>query len=263
MRSQAGPELPYGPARAAALGDALRLYVGLASFAVMCVVTSVAMMLGSGLATRKLRRHFARAMVSRMFRGYLRSMERLGALRLDLDALDALADTPPMVIAPNHPSMIDAGLMLSRMAGLTCIMKQEILHSVLFGAGARMAGYITNDPPRAMLRAAVDSLHAGDHLLLFPEGTRSQGSPLNELQRTVGVIARRASVPVQTVIIDTNTAFLGKGWPLSRIPLMPMTYRVRLGKRFDPPADVDAFTAELEAYFRAELAGPRPSVPTP
>jgi 1-acyl-sn-glycerol-3-phosphate acyltransferase len=263
MRSQAGPDQACEPVRTAALGDALRLYLGLASFAVMCVVTSVAMMMGGGLATRKLRRHFARAMVSRMFRGYLRSMERLGALRLDLDALDALAGAPPMVIAPNHPSMIDAGLMLSRMPDLTCIMKEEILHSLLFGAGARMAGYITNDPPRAMLRAAVDSLHAGDHLLLFPEGTRTQAAPLNALQRTVGVIARRASVPVQAVIIETNTAFLGKGWPLSRIPLMPMVYRVRLGKRFDPPADVDAFTAELDTYFHAELAASRPPVSPP
>ena len=113
-----------------------------------------------------------------------------------------------------------------------------------------------------MLRAAGDSLHAGRHLLLFPEGTRTRQLPINALQRTVGVIARRANVPVQTLIIETNTAFLAKGWPLLRVPAMPMVYRVRLGRRFDPPADIEAFTAGLDAYFHQELVGARlPTLP--
>jgi hypothetical protein len=28
---------------------------------------------------------------------------------------------------------------------------------------------------------------------------------------------------------------------------------VRLGRRFDPPTNVQAFTTEIEAYFRSEL----------
>lgn len=255
MRWQARSELQHGPLGMRTLADALRLYAGLALFALMCIVTSVAMLLGSLLTPRRRRQRFARAVVSRMFRFYLAAMQHLGILRLDLGALDSLRGGPAVVIAPNHPSMIDAGLVLSRLPDVTCIMKAELLRSVLFGAGARIAGYITNHPPRGMLRAAVESLHAGGHLLLFPEGTRTQQLPVNELQRTVGVIARRAQVPVQTVIIETSSAFLGKGWPLSRIPAMPMHYRLRLGRRFDPPADVDAFAAELEAYFHRELAG--------
>ena len=113
-----------------------------------------------------------------------------------------------------------------------------------------------------MLRAAVESLQAGGHLLLFPEGTRSTRLPVNRLQRTVGVIAKRAGVPVQTVLIETSSAFLGKGWPLLRIPAMPVVYKLRLGRCFDSPVDVDAFSGELEAYFRGELAGARlPALP--
>ena len=33
-------------------------------------------------------------------------------------------------------------------------------------------------------------------------------------------------------------------------------FRVRLGRRFDAPHDARAFTTELEAHFRAELASP-------
>jgi len=68
----------------------------------------------------------------------------MGCLRLDLGALDALRSAAPMVIAPNHPSMVDAGLVLSRLPDLACIMKGEILDSILFGTGARAAGYIAS-----------------------------------------------------------------------------------------------------------------------
>jgi hypothetical protein len=32
-------------------------------------------------------------------------------------------------------------------------------------------------------------------------------------------------------------------------------YRARLGRRFDAPSDVRAFTAELESYFAQSLRG--------
>ena len=61
-------------------------------------------------------------------------------------------------------------------------------------------------------------------------------------------------MPVQTVFIETNSGFLGKGWSLLWTPKMPITYRVRLGKRFDPPQHTARFVSELEQYFQAELA---------
>ncbi len=257
MRWLVPSELSLRPPRVAALGSAIRLHAGLVLLAALCLLITPALLAAGLFLRRQRRQRFARFMIFRLFRDYFALMEKTGALQLDLSALDALRHLPAAVIAPNHPSMIDAALVLSRLPDLTCIMKADILHNVLFGSGARMAGYITNDPARKMLRAAADSLRAGSPLLLFPEGTRTRQLPLNELQRTIGVIAKNANAPVQTVIIETSTAFLGKGWPLLRVPAMPMVYRVRLGKRFAPPADATAFSAELEAYFRAELAGAR------
>jgi hypothetical protein len=64
---------------------------------------------------------------------------------------------------------------------------------------------------------------------------------------------------VQTLIIEFSTPYLGKAWPLWRRPVLPLSCRIRLGRRFEPPADVAAFTAELEAYFRSEMGGSPPS----
>ena len=44
---------------------------------------------------------------------------------------------------------------------------------------------------------------------------------------------------------------------------LPLTYRVRLGRRFEPPRDVRAFTAELERYFTRELTARAASLPVP
>jgi hypothetical protein len=58
---------------------------------------------------------------------------------------------------------------------------------------------------------------------------------------------------MQTLIIDTDSALLRKGWRFGMRPSLPITYRVRLGRRFDPPPDVDGFMAELERHYHSEL----------
>jgi hypothetical protein len=62
-------------------------------------------------------------------------------------------------------------------------------------------------------------------------------------------------VPVQTLIIETDSPYLSKGWPLLRRPSLPITYRVRLGRRFEPPTDVRAFMENLERHYHDELNG--------
>jgi 1-acyl-sn-glycerol-3-phosphate acyltransferase len=158
-----------------------------------------------------------------------------------------------MVIAPNHPSLLDAVMILSRLPDAVCIMKSELVNSVFYGAGARLAGYIRNTPLRTMVELAVDDLHRGSHLLLFPEGTRTTRFPVGRLQATTGLIAKSAGVPVQTVFIETDSGFLGKGWSLLWTPKMPITYKVRLGRRFEAPRHTAEFVSELEQYFHAEL----------
>ena len=66
---------------------------------------------------------------------------------------------------------------------------------------------------------------------------------------------------MQTVIIETDSLFLTKGWPVYRKPCLPMHYRVRLGRRFEAPPDGAVFMNELEQYFAAELGTPGAACP--
>ncbi|MDQ7988567.1 MAG: lysophospholipid acyltransferase family protein [Candidatus Dactylopiibacterium sp.] len=193
------------------------------------------------------------------FRLYLWSLHAIGVARFDLRDLDALRDAGPLIIAPNHPGLIDALLVISRLPDVACVLKASLLDNPLWGAGSRLAGYIRNDWFVGSINLAVEELRCGGQLLLFPEGTRTEAPPApNPLRAGVAYVAHRAGVPIQTVIIEQDSRFLGKGWPLLRAPAMPVHYRVRLGRRFEAPADPVAFTRELQAYYadvleRAEL----------
>jgi 1-acyl-sn-glycerol-3-phosphate acyltransferase len=236
------------------LYETVRLHVGFTVLGLLCLAFSVLAIPMFAILPRALSKRIGRKLIAGMFRVYLRLLVVMGACRFDLTALDALKNGPAMIIAPNHPSLLDAVMILSRLPDAACIMKADIVNSVFFGAGARLGGYIRNTPLRTMVQLAVADLHQGSHLLLFPEGTRTMRFPVGPMQGTTGLIAKYADVSVQTVFIETDSGFLGKGWSVLWTPKMPITYRIRLGKRFDPPRHTADFSSELERYFQSQLA---------
>lgn len=251
MNEQALPQPPR------ALHETIRMHLGFLLLGLICLTVTLLALPLRAVLPRALSKRTGRRLIALVFRFYLRSLEFMGACRFDLTELDALKGGPALVIAPNHPSLIDAVIILSRLPNAVCILKADLVNSVFFGAGARLAGYIRNTPLRAMVQGAVDDLSHGSHLLLFPEGTRTTRFPVNEMQGTAGLIAKKAGAAVQTVFIETDSGFLGKGWSLLWTPKMPVTYRIRLGKRFDPPQHTADFARQLEQYFQGELAHAR------
>jgi hypothetical protein len=97
------------------------------------------------------------------FRIYLGALSLIGACRFDLSALDSLRDEGPLVVAPNHPCLLDALMVLSRLPNMACIMKVDIVDNVFLGAGARLAGYIRNDAQLSMIKQAVAERLQGHH----------------------------------------------------------------------------------------------------
>jgi len=194
-----------------------------------------------------------RAAITAGFRLFIGAMESSGIIICDLSALDGLNDGEPLIIAPNHPGLLDVVLMVSRLRRVTCIMKAHIWDNLFLGGGARLAGYIRNDQPMRMIKTAAREVRNGQSLLVFPEGTRSHSQSLGPFEGGVALIAKRAGAPIQTVFIENNSGFLGKGWPPFKRPPFPLVFRARLGRRFDVPDDVRGFIPALESYYRDEL----------
>jgi 1-acyl-sn-glycerol-3-phosphate acyltransferase len=235
-------------------------YTLLTLLGLICLLFSVWALLMHPLLPRRLGTAAGRFGIMAGFRVFSWALTNTGAYRLDLSAIDSLREGPPVILAPNHPSLIDALLILTRHPNIACVMKAELMRNVFLGAGSRLAGYIPSDQPRQMIKDAVADLREGGVLLLFPEGTRSTREPVNPLKASIGVIAKHAGVPVQVAIIETDSPYLGKGWPLFRRPTLPITYRVRLGRRFDPPVDINSFMTALEREYTQQLSGAPQSV---
>jgi 1-acyl-sn-glycerol-3-phosphate acyltransferase len=229
------------------------LYTSLALLGLICLTWSVFAIPLYFILPRRLGTAIGRRGIMSGFRIYAWSLSITRTYRLDLRAVDLLKSGPPLILAPNHPCLIDALLILTRHPNIVCVMKSALMRNVFLGSGSRLARYVRNDSSRQMVKESVAHLREGGVLLLFPEGTRTTRDPINPLVGSVGLIAKHANVPVQTLVIETDSPFLSKGWPLFKRPTLPIVYRVRLGKRFEPPSDVSAFTAELDRYYRQEL----------
>jgi 1-acyl-sn-glycerol-3-phosphate acyltransferase len=195
-----------------------------------------------------------RAAISSVYRGFWTCAQWLGLMRIDYEALDALERDAGLIIAANHPSMLDALLVIARVPRGICIMRSSLMRNPFLGAGARLARYIRNEPPRGMIRSCVQNLKDGGQLVLFPEGTRTISPPINAFRPGITLIAHMAQVPIQTVIIESESAYLGKGWPIWRTPQFPVVFSARLGQRFEPEADHQGLLKRLEAYFAQELS---------
>ena len=198
-------------------------------------------------------RRVGRAMISFGYGMFWRVAAFSGMIRLHSEALDVLRDEPGLIVVANHPSMLDALMLVARLPRSACVMKASLMRNPFLWPGARLARYIRNDSPHGMVRLSVEDLAQGGQLVLFPEGTRTTQQPINAFLPGFTLIAKLAQAPIQTVFIDTDSPYLGKGWPLWRLPPLPIVFTVRLGRRFEPQQDHAALLVEVEAYFAAGL----------
>lgn len=205
------------------------------------------------LLPRRLGEPLGQFMIMAGFRYFVGAMKFSGIIKCDLSALDGLRQDSSIVIAPNHPSLLDAVLIISRLPRVVCVSKPEIWNNLFLGGGARLAGFIRNDAPAKLIKLSAQQVRAGHQLLIFPEGTRTVRKPTNDFKGGFALIAKKAGARVQTIFIETNSPFLSKGWPLFRKPAFPLIYRVRLGRCFDVGGNVQAFVADLQRYYRQEL----------
>jgi 1-acyl-sn-glycerol-3-phosphate acyltransferase len=203
-----------------------------------------------------------RATIAEGYRAFWWFANLTGLLRMEAQALEPLRDEGGLIIVANHPSLLDALMLVARLPRSFCIMKASLLGNPFLAGGARLARYVRNDTGHGMIRRIVDDLREGGQLVLFPEGTRTTRPPVNPFRPGVTMIAKLAGAPIQTVFIDTDSPYLGKGWPLWRLPPIPIVFTARLGERFAPSDDTAGLLHQLEQCYLAGMKPPRhPAAP--
>lgn len=246
----------------------LAMVLGLSFLGLLCLLwLPFAMILRPFLRGAKGRR-FGQRIISLGFRLYIGFLQLACASHFDLAAIDRLRHESPRVLIANHPSLLDAVMIVSRLPHVVCVMKAGLMRNILLGSAARLAGYIPNTGPLEIILQAGRALDEGAHVLLFPEGSRTDRHPLNAFSNSAALIARRSRTPIQSLLIRFSSAsdqpYLGKGWPLWRKPELPMYWAIEPDRSFEPPQaggdaaggsdrNVAVLTACMEAHLRQQL----------
>jgi 1-acyl-sn-glycerol-3-phosphate acyltransferase len=243
--------------------SALGLAFGILYWIVGGLLTSLLGWILRYLLPRKWGMAVGRTMIQWAFRIFVAYLERTKLVHVDLSSIEPLRSARgPLILAPNHASLWDAVFLLTILPRPVCIMKKQILYNPLLGGSANLAGHIPGSNGAKMIHAAVNSLHDGNQLLLFPEGTRTRPESrwINPLKGGIALIAGHANLPVYPVFIRNDSRYLEKGWPPWKRPDFPIHISFELGKPIhrSPDEPTHAFLARLQSICEKELSRPHP-----
>ncbi len=180
-----------------------------------------------------------RTIVHYMCRFSVGSMRALRLIDLELRNVDRMPHPGSLIVA-NHPSLIDALILLSQVRDGVVVAKRSLQVNPFTSGGIRGADYVVNLDAPALVDACRARVLAGESLVLFPECTRTADDGIIRLRRGAAHIAVRSGCPVIPVTIHFSEPLLTKR---SRWWLAPKV-RPRVRVLGHAPIDPALFTAE-------------------
>lgn len=177
------------------------------------------------------RRQAARRLVAGWFGIFLRLCEALGTIRVVVKNPEALR-APGLLLAPNHPSLLDIVVLLSLLPNGTTVVKESLVHNFFTRAPIRNAGYLPNTLGAEAVEHAREELASGASLVIFPEGTRTpcdlpEGT-YPRMHRGIAVLALETDTPLTPVRITARPRWLTKEVAWWHLPDEPMTLTVEV-----------------------------------
>jgi 1-acyl-sn-glycerol-3-phosphate acyltransferase len=236
-------------------GDYLKQMTSAVSFfAIGLMVSPVCALLSRCFGTR-IPSSTGQTIIRGLFKGWLWFSCRIGVFEIEFPEAEKLQHLRGTVLAPNHPSLIDAVIILSVVPHTVCIMRANLIESPFLGGAARLAGFVPNDKGPALIRRGMEKLEGGENLLIFPEGTRTSTLAINPFKNGFALIAKKTGASIQTVLIERRGRYLSKGVSLFSPGRIPFRFRLRLGQliRADSGESAQQLAARLEEYFRGRL----------
>lgn len=188
-----------------------------------------------------------------------RAWFRLGDIDMRMTGAEHIPEHGGALLAINHLSFVDyvmAGYPGAERGRLTrFIAKKEIFDHPVGGPVMRSFHHIALDrgSGREGMDKAVEYLHDGELVGIFPEGTISQSFELQPLKSGAARIAAQAGVPLIPVVLWGTQRFLTKG---HRDFSRHKTVGITVGEPMHPGPqdDLAAVTTDLESRMRAMLA---------
>jgi 1-acyl-sn-glycerol-3-phosphate acyltransferase len=203
-----------------------------------------------------------RAVIRRLFAAWLAWLHATGVIVVEWIGFGPGALQPGTVYIANHPTLIDATILLALLPDAVCIFKPSLMRNPAIGPAAAMAGYVRGDTGLDLIKAAASRVAAGQSLLIFPEGTRTvKGTTLGKMKPGFALIADRAQAPVTLIIIRGSPGIGTKGrpwWPPPRLLPGKVTLTLDQTWTYAPGRPAAELTQTVERRICEVLAPLRP-----
>jgi 1-acyl-sn-glycerol-3-phosphate acyltransferase len=172
----------------------------------------------------------------------------------------------PAIVAPKHQSTWDTLIFALPLRLPAYVLKRELMRIPLFGLYLHCAGMIPVDRAgggaalKRMVASAKAAAGAGRHLLIYPEGTRTEPGERRPYHPGVAALYGQLDLPVVPVALNSGL-FWGRRAFLKR----PGTITVEFLPPIPPGLPRRQFIAELESRIETasdRLAGAAPIEPS-
>lgn len=127
-------------------------------------------------------------------------------------------DIRSAVIVCNHVSYLDSILLVSLYSRHTTIAKDRLFAIPILGGIIRRSGYLPSSGRGRFADLLLDSLQTvtgileqGGNVIVFPEGTRSRGRRVGDLQKGVFKIAKYCKAPIKVLKISNTDKLFQPG----------------------------------------------------
>ncbi|MBN2328101.1 MAG: 1-acyl-sn-glycerol-3-phosphate acyltransferase [Candidatus Omnitrophica bacterium] len=175
----------------------------------------------------------------RIQRFLIRTLTR-GYFRLQIEGLENIPSSGPLLLAANHCSLLDPpliGLVTPRQ--ITYLAKEELFSIPFLGWWLRWIGSQSVARGKGdvrILRVALRLLKEDKTLLIFPEGTRSADGKVKSLENGLAWLALKSGVAVVPIYSPDTFRLMPKN---ARFP-RPGRIRFFAGKPIQPDLNKDA-----------------------
>ncbi len=179
-------------------------------------------------------------------RGSLLLLGAICGLRYRVEGWENLPDQP-VIIAAKHQSIWETIAFCHVFRRPVFVLKQELLRIPFYGWYLNRTGMIAIDRDggaralRRMIAEARERLDDGKHIVIFPEGTRTEPGQRRPYHPGVAALYKQLDVPVLPVALNS-----GLYWPARSFRQRPGVITVRLLPPLPPGLDRREFIARLE-----------------